>query len=151
MKLQIINLRPPKIAQAFVLVAALLHGLTPMREMVIYSQPVAGAVLGILGFCIMMWGWGLFKKQDTAVCPTAINTHLLTSGIYRFTCNPMYLGVIIILLGIAIAVGSLPFYLVTVLYFIVINHVFCPYEEQKLVATFGDDYLAYKDRGRRWL
>lgn len=151
MTLRIINLRPPKIAQALVLVAALLHIFTPMRDMTVYSQPVAGAVLGILGFFIMMWGWSLFKNQGTAICPTAVNTYLVTTGIYRYTRNPMYLGVIIVLLGIAIYVGSIPFYLISVIYFIIINHVFCPYEEKKLVTTFGNDYLEYKNRVRRWL
>lgn len=84
-------------------------------------------------------------------CPTATNDRLVTTGIYRYTRNPMYLGIIGLLLAIAIHVGTLPFYLAAAVYFIVINHVFCPYEEAKLAATFGDHYNAYRNRVRRWL
>jgi protein-S-isoprenylcysteine O-methyltransferase Ste14 len=105
----------------------------------------------MLGFAIMMWGWWLFKIHATAVCPTVASKQLVTEGIYRVTRNPMYLGLIMMLLAIALGVGTLPFYLVTVVYFFIINNVFCPYEEHKLTQAFGERYSLYRDRVRRWL
>jgi protein-S-isoprenylcysteine O-methyltransferase Ste14 len=151
MKLRIIDYRPPKIAQLFVLSAALLHWATPLSHLHIYSNRVAGIVLGLAGFVIMMWGWWLFRKFDTAICPTAKADHLVTSGIYRFTRNPMYLGLVSMLLALAIVVGTFPFYLAAVAYFIVINGVFCPYEERKLAEAFAAEYLVYKNKVRRWI
>ena len=98
----------------------------------------------------MMWGWWLFKKYDAAVCPTAKTDRLITSGVYQFTRNPMYLGVVAMLLAISICVGTFPFYLATAAYFVVINNFFCPYEESKLADAFDNTYLSYKIKVRRW-
>jgi len=65
--------------------------------------------------------------------------------------NPIYLGMVLMLVGCAIYAGTLLFYLVAALYFAIINIVFCPYEEQKMQGTFGEEFLAYKRSVRRWL
>lgn len=151
MNIRIIDYRPPRIALLFFLIAVLLHWTAPINHINDYSSHMFGAVLGAVGFSIMMWGWWLFKKHDVAICPTAETTRLVTHAIYRFTRNPMYLGLILMLVGLAIYVGTLPFYLAAIAYFAVINWVFCPYEEAKLVSVFGQEYLNYKSRVRRWL
>ena len=150
MTMRIIDFRPPKIAQLFVLVAIVLHWATPLKGLTLYSNPLLGIVLGISGFAVMMWGWLLFQKYETAVGPTADNQFLVTAGVYRISRNPMYLGMVGILVALAIFVGSLPFYVVAIVYFFIINNVFCPYEEKKLISTFGDKYLSYKNSVRRW-
>ena len=151
MNLRLIDFRPPKIAQLLIAIAVLLHGLTPLRETLVYSNPVAGAVLGVTGFALMAQGWWLFRQYQTPICPTARAARLVVSGIYRATRNPMYLGMIAMLIAAALAVGTLPFYLAAGIYFVVIDQAFCPYEERKLALAFGDQYLSYKNRVRRWL
>ena len=151
MKMQIINYRPPRIAQLFVLTAALLHLATPFSQLHVYSSQVLGAILGIGGFGVMIWGWWLFKRYDTAICPTAKTDFLVTFGVYRVSRNPMYLGLVSMLLAVAIFVGTFPFYLATTAYFLVINNAFCPYEESKLSEAFGDSYMSYKNKVRRWI
>ena len=151
MKIQIIDYRPPRIAQFFVLTAALLHWATPLSQLHVYTNQVLGIILGVGGFGVMMWGWWLFKRYHIAICPTAKTDRLVTSGVYRVTRNPMYLGVVCMLLAVAIFVGTFPFYLATAVYFLVINNVFCPYEENKLSEAFGDTYISYKNKVRRWL
>lgn len=148
---RLIDFRPPRIAQLFVLVAVLAHWATPMSRLHVYSNHALGITLGVAGFAVMMWGWWLFKKADTAICPTAKSVHLVTTGIYRFTRNPMYLGMIGMLLAIAVFVGTAPFYLAAGAYFVVINQVFCPYEENRLAETFGESYRLYRQAVRRWL
>lgn len=147
----ITDLRPPRIAQMLVLVAALLHWATPMGALHIYSNAILAAATGVAGFGAMMSAWWLFRKFDTAVCPTAPTTHLVTSGIFRFTRNPMYLGMTGMLLAVALYIGALPFYLVTAVFLAVMDRVFCPYEESKLAETLGDAYLSYKAGVRRWV
>jgi len=151
MTIRLTDFRPPRIAQLLLAIAVLLHWLTPLQQTIIYSNPAAGALIGIAGFAAMMQGWWQFKQVDTPICPTASEERLVTRGIYRFTRNPMYLGMVAMLLGMALVVGTLPFYLVAVVYFAVIDRVFCRYEERKLVLRFGDDYLAYRKRVRRWI
>jgi protein-S-isoprenylcysteine O-methyltransferase Ste14 len=58
---------------------------------------------------------------------------------------------ILMLLGLALAMGSAPFYVIAVSYGFVIDRVFCPYEEHKSLAEFGDHYRAYAENVRRWL
>ncbi|MBT7952647.1 MAG: isoprenylcysteine carboxylmethyltransferase family protein [Gammaproteobacteria bacterium] len=151
MSIQIIDYRPPKIAQVFLLAAALLHWATPLNEPLLYSNPMLAAILGVVAFSIMMWAWCLFRKHEIAICPTARTDGLIMSGIYGLSRNPMYLGVIGMLLAIAIYVGTFPFYFACLAYFIVINFIFCPYEENKLSKTFGEPYNSYRIKVRRWL
>lgn len=99
MNIRIIDYRPPRIALVLVLTATLFHWATPINHIHVYSNHLFGAVLGLVGFSLMMWGWWLFKKHDVAICPTAETARLVTHAIYRFTRNPMYLGLILMLLG----------------------------------------------------
>lgn len=151
MGIRLVDYRPPKIGQLFVLIAVLIHYLTPLGRVQVYASTPWGVALGAAGFAIMTGGWWMFRKSGAAILPTAKTEHLVISGIYRHTRNPMYLGMEMVLLAIAVVVGTLPFYLSAAAYFIVLNYVFCPYEERKLTASFGRVYLDYKNKVRRWL
>lgn len=149
--MNIINYRPPRIGMLFALAATGLHWLVPTWNGLRLSAPVAGAMLGLAGFGVMMWAWWLFKEGEVAICPTAHTARLLTTGIYRVSRNPMYLGMVLILLGLALYVGTPPFYLAAAGYFAVLNFVFCPYEEAKLERLFGQEFLNYRASVRRWI
>ena len=99
----------------------------------------------------MIQAWWQFRQTDVAICPTEKTTELITDGIYRFTRNPMYLGMVMMLTGVAMFVGTLPFYVAAVALFAILNFVFCPYEEEKLSRTFGSRFEQYRGRARRWL
>ena len=140
--------RPPRIAMTLVVIAALLQLLVPLGALP--SVPLAAALVGGLGFTIMMRAWWLFRIEDTAICPTARTTTLITRDVYALTRNPMYLGMVMMLGAIALLAGALPFYAAAIAYFLLLNIVFCPYEEQKLRATF-EEYDAYASIVRRWI
>jgi protein-S-isoprenylcysteine O-methyltransferase Ste14 len=146
---RILEFRPPRIAMGMILIAAAVHWLMPVSV----SPPslAAGAVTVVSGFLIMLRAWWLFRIQEVAICPTEETTSLITHDIYSVTRNPMYLGMILMLLGIALAVGTLPFYCTAFAYFVIIDFVFCPYEEQKLRNTFGEAFFAYQRQVRRWV
>ncbi len=63
----------------------------------------------------------------------------------------MYLGMIFILLGIAAFIGSWIFYLATGVYALILNNVFCRYEEIELLNQYGDEYANYSAQVRRWI
>jgi protein-S-isoprenylcysteine O-methyltransferase Ste14 len=111
----------------------------------------AGVVIALLGLGIMLRAWWLFRKRSTAVCPTAETTTLITDDIYRLTRNPMYLGIVVMLFGIAAATGGLFLYGAALAFFLVIDFAFCPYEEKKLAQVFGSEFNQYCDHVRRWL
>jgi protein-S-isoprenylcysteine O-methyltransferase Ste14 len=99
----------------------------------------------------MLRAWWLFRQRGTAVCPTGKTSSLITSDIYRLTRNPMYLGIVLILAGIAISTGGPSYYVASLAFFLVIDSVFCPFEEQKLTRTYAQAFTRYKSDVRRWL
>jgi len=145
----LIYFRPPRIALGLLAFATLMHLAVPLIKLP--TSLVLGVGAGIVGFLVMLRGWWLFKRHETAICPTVETAVLITQDVYAVTRNPMYLGMILMLLSCAIITGSLPFYGAVFIYFLVINQVFCPYEEHKLLNSFGAEYADYKNQVRRWL
>jgi len=148
---RILAYRPPRIAMGLLLAAATLHLGLPARWSALPSWPVPAAAIGLLGFAIMLRAWWLFRKRDNAICPTADTRLLITDDIYRLTRHPMYLGIVMMLTGVALLMGGIFYYVAAAVFFFVIDLAFCPYEEQKLHALFPAEFEAYRKRVRRWL
>jgi protein-S-isoprenylcysteine O-methyltransferase Ste14 len=105
----------------------------------------------VLGFSGMIIAWLQFKKSEAAICPTAETSLIITNGLYRYSRNPMYLGMFLILLGTSFIMGTLPSMVAPAVFFLIIDKVFIPYEEDKLLTSFGDSYKVYMKTTRRWL
>ena len=109
--------------------------------------------LGALGLAVTVAGVVQFRLARTTVNPLkpAKAATVVTNGIYRFTRNPMYLGMLLVLAGWQVYLGNLFSleYLLLFPYFIT-RHQIKP-EEQALSAKFGEPYQAYMDRVRRWV
>jgi len=141
-------LRPPRIAMSLVAAAAALHLLFPFT--VVPPSSNGGLLVGTAGFSLMMRAWWLFRRSGTAICPTDRASVLLTGDVYGFTRNPMYLGMVMIMLGVAISFGTAPFLAAAALLFAILNFAFCPFEEERLRAAFPG-YAAYAAQVRRWI
>ena len=111
----------------------------------------AGSAVFVIGAVLAAWGWLLFQRAGTTRVPGETSTALVMRGPYRFTRNPMYLGLSVAYAGEAgilhqiIPVILLP---LTVAY---LNRVVIPVEEKRLRAVFGAEYERYANRVRRWL
>jgi len=151
MNTNLIEYRPPRIAMALVVLAAVIHVSLPSQSTRPLSLTYLAGALVSAGFVLMMLAWWQFKERKIAICPTEPTEGLITDGIYRFTRNPMYLGMVLMLGGVAVFFGTLPFYVATGVYFFLINRWFCRYEEEKLLAAFGEDYEHYRSNVRRWI
>lgn len=145
----LIEHRPPRLAMSFVLAAVAAHFLLPLPLHA--ALPIAASILGLSGFMLMIRAWWLFRVAGTAICPTESSTSLFTHDVFSISRNPMYLGIIVMLAALALAMGSAPFYVAVIGYGVVMDRVFCPYEEQKALAEFGDRYVAYRRTIRRWI
>jgi len=143
--------KPPRIAMSLLLSAAALQFLAPSVWPTLPTLLAGGIVIGTLGFSIMLRAWWLFRQHETAICPTARTTSLITDDIYRLTRNPMYLGIVLMLAGVALGTGQLPFYLATLVFLLIIEFAFCPYEEAKLEQDFDSEFSRYRSSVRRWL
>ena len=151
MTIKLIEYKPPRIAMALLIFATVFHVSIPAQSSYLYSSAFLSVALVSAGFTVMMLAWYQFKERKVAICPTASTNYLITDGIYRLTRNPMYLGMVTMLGGVAVFFGTLPFYVVTIVYFVFMDRWFCLYEEEKLVVTFGRDYASYRSKVRRWL
>ena len=110
-----------------------------------------GAVLFTAGAVIAGWGLVIFHKARTTTVPGKVAAKLVTWGPYRFTRNPMYVGLILAYLGEAGLLKQIwPVVLLplTVAY---VNWTVIPVEEAKLKEVFPSDYEEYRARVRRWI
>ena len=110
-----------------------------------------GAVIIGLALALIVWAAVLFKRARTGIVPFSDATTLVSAGPYRFTRNPMYLGMAGILAGTAIWLGSLTPWLVLPAFMGIIAERFIAPEEAMLERTFGQAYVTYKAAVRRWL
>ncbi len=114
---------------------------------------VPGVGLGILGVTVILSGVTAFRRHGTTVDPIhpEAASHVVRTGIYRHTRNPMYVGFSIGLLGWAVALGN-PLALLGVPAFMAyLNRFQIHPEERALRAKFGEDYETYVRDVRRWL
>jgi len=123
----------------------------PLYAFIEPPQAYAGLVAVLFGIMVSATSSGLFKKAGTAVEPFSEARVLVTDGLYRLSRNPMYLGMFIMLLGFAFMMGRLGALLPLPLFVLIIRQRFVIAEESFLEATFGQTYLDYKSRVRRWL
>ena len=92
-----------------------------------------------------------FKQHRTTVKPFEESTVLLTSGVYRLSRNPMYLGFELILIGVALLLGSLTPLAVVLLFPLLMEARFIRAEERMLARQFGRSWSAYQEEVRRWI
>jgi protein-S-isoprenylcysteine O-methyltransferase Ste14 len=103
------------------------------------------------GFFAAIWAALFFRSAGTPIEPWHRPTALVTTGPFRVTRNPMYLGLALILLGFAVWLGSATPWLGIPMFVWAVSRNFIQREERWLEDRFGEDYRAYKARVRRWI
>jgi protein-S-isoprenylcysteine O-methyltransferase Ste14 len=115
----------------------------------------AATVRGLvgLGMLVMVLGMLAFRRAKTTINPVKIGaaSSIVTGGVYRYTRNPMYVGLTLMLLGLAVHI-AVPFVLVgpVIFVFYITRFQIIP-EERVLTSKFGEEYRKYQERVRRWL
>jgi protein-S-isoprenylcysteine O-methyltransferase Ste14 len=142
---------PPAYLLAALLLMALLHQVLPLARILFAPYRYAGIVIMALALALVLWAALLFHRARTGIVPFSPATSLVLGGPYRFTRNPMYLGMAGILLGAAILMGSLSPFAVIPAFMALIAERFIAPEEALLERAFGRGYLDYKAKVRRWL
>jgi protein-S-isoprenylcysteine O-methyltransferase Ste14 len=142
---------PPVYLILSIVLMGALHFFFPVVRFLQPPFTYLGVVLIVAGIAISAYASGLFAKAGTPVIPFKPSTALVTTGLYRWTRNPMYLGTIIILLGLAMFCGTAGSLLPVPFYIWLIRARFVVREERFLEDIFGERYLEYKRSVRRWL
>ena len=105
----------------------------------------------VFGIVMAAISAGMFRLADTGIEPFEKATTLVTTGFYRYTRNPMYMGMFMMLLGVGLLLGSAGALLPVPLFILIIRNHFVLGEERFLEAAFDQHYLQYKSEVRRWL
>lgn len=132
-----------------IILELLLHWWMPVARII--PMRITGILIIGLGIFLMVTGVRTILRHKTDIRPGGTPSTLVTSGPYQYTRNPIYLGNVTILLGVAVLLGSLTPFIAIPLYLLIVATIIIPFEERRLAAIFGTDYEHYRQRVRRWL
>jgi protein-S-isoprenylcysteine O-methyltransferase Ste14 len=135
----------------FVLLAVMTAlAMLPMTRVLYPPVTWLGTLPLVSGLWVISISAGLFRRSETTLNPFGESAALVQDGLYRYSRNPMYLGMLLILAGAAVWLGHvLPFAALPV-FVAVVSRQNIRHEERALEAQFGDAYRAYRQRVRRW-
>ncbi len=141
---------PPAYFLLAILLMAGLHMLVPIVRMPI-PWTLIGVVPLLLGIVLAAIANRLFHKRRTPVHPFRLPSSLVVNGPFKYSRNPMYLGMVLALTGFALLLGTVTPWLVIPPFVWLMTVLFIRQEEQTMEKQFGSDYLAYKKKVRRWV
>ena len=110
-----------------------------------------GVVPVVIGCVLNIAADRAFKQHRTTIKPFEVSSSLVTDGVFGWTRQPIYLGMLLIQLGLALFLGKLSPFVVPIMLGPFLHYRFVVIEEGMLAARFGDEYEAYRRRVRRWL
>ena len=147
-----LKLPPPIWALAYVVIAYGLSRLAGEDAIPYLPGILLAIVLIVAGIALSVSAALLFRREGTELNPASpTNQKLVMSRPSRLTRNPMYLGLVLVTLGIAFSVGTWPMFLASVATFATANWVHIPFEEAKMRRQFSSDFEAYTRKARRWI
>jgi protein-S-isoprenylcysteine O-methyltransferase Ste14 len=144
------KIHPPLLAVALILITLILHFVLPEERLVGWHH-VIGLLLVALGAGLSSFAAAIFQARDTTRNPYGEPATFVVQAPYTWTRNPMYLGLATALLGLATFFGSIVMLLAPIAFFIVIDRMVIPREEETMERLFGEQYVDYKNRVRRWV
>ncbi len=146
---------PPKVLPPhyFLLALVLMGALKLLSNAALLPAPwpwlgLLGVVAGVL---LALGGSRRFSAAGTNIVPFTESAALVTQGVFAYSRNPMYLGMILALGGTALLLNTALPWLVVLAFALLLRIGFVRIEERLMEATFGEEYLSYQTRVRRWL
>ena len=148
-------LKVPPVAQV-IITAAAMYGVSKMVPALTFSLNGSTALavgLGVMGMSLGVMGVTQFRIAQTTPNPQALEkvSSLVTSGIYRYSRNPMYLGLVLILLGWAFYLSHFLSFVLLPVFILYMTRFQIQPEEQMMARKFGKTYQAYLNKVRRWI
>ena len=142
---------PPLVALTFRFLINYTKNIFPKIE--IRNESIFGSFMIITGLIIILSAIILFKKYQTTISPINPSnaTKLITDGVYKFSRNPMYLGLLLVLFGISIILNPTGGLFLMPLFILYLNLFQIIPEENAMVDLFEDEFLEYKKNVRRWI
>lgn len=146
-----IRIQPPILVLIHVVLLLVLARLVPLPLRVLPVLQPVGFLLAMLGFLCGLAALMTFRRAQRDATARARSTSLITTGIYRFTRHPVYLGFVLILIGISLNIGSYWGVLLAPILLFLFNRLVVDPEETYLAQKFGKEFDVYKTKVRRWI
>ncbi len=141
---------PPVFVLLSIILIVLSYFLLPQYNYLPIPYNFAGIAVSFAGFVLMGKSRDLFKKHQTTLAITK-SSSLIQEGVFSKSRNPMYIGMFLLLLGIAICFCNLFSLMVPFTFIILMHFVFVLKEEKLMLGEFGQNYTDYCERVRRWV
>jgi protein-S-isoprenylcysteine O-methyltransferase Ste14 len=149
MKHKIISI-PPVYFLTCIIITLLLHVLISSLNWIGFPFTLVGVAFLGAGTYWIARAHRLLTQHATAV-KFAPSTCIFQGGLYQYSRNPMYVGFVVFLFGCSVLSGNILSVLSPLCFFVVLDRMFIPNEEEKMERTFGKEYLEYRRKVRRWL
>ncbi len=141
---------PPNYFYFFILLTVPFRFLFPGLNLIPNIWNLSGLLPIFLGLYLVWKPYKQFMEHntpenfDTATC-------IVSDGLYKYSRNPMYIGGVVFLIGLAVLLQNIIGFITPVLFFLVMNYMFVSFEEEKMIRECGDDYSEYMKKVRRWI
>ena len=145
------KIMPPTFFFIFLMIAVLIHFVLPILQLINYPLNWSGLLFILAGGILNIWTDRLFKKNNTTVKPNETPTSLIKNGPFKFSRNPMYLGMEFLLIGVGLILGSVTSFVGAVLFPLTMELKFIRQEEKIMEEKFGDKFETYKKKVARWI
>lgn len=142
---------PPVIFLLLIFAGAGLDYTWPVGLGVPDSFEVLGIAMVLFGLAVAILVSGTFKRESTAIEPWKPTTKIVTTGFYSFSRNPIYVGFCLFNIGIGISSDSFWIFISFIPAALLVYWIAIAKEEAYLEEKFGEEYIAYKNRVRRWI
>ena len=145
------NVHPPIVALMCIVIAYLLGRFAPLPFVAPMILRNTGLFLTFIGFLLGVGAFLEFRKARTTLDPHGSTKQLVTLGIYRFTRNPIYLGFLLMVIGLPLNSGVYWGIVMAPFFMFMMNRLVIEREESYLEKKFGKTYASYTSSVRRWL
>lgn len=144
---------PPLVAVSMAVLMWLIARAVPAFAYVVPARYIIASCVSLVGIGVAIAGVIAFRAAGTTVNPLRPEkaSALVTSGIYRVTRNPMYLGLLFVLVGWALVLSNVMTLIILPLFVLYMNRFQIRPEEAALASLFGAEFTQYQSRVRRWL
>ena len=129
-----------------------------LQIILLFSFPISVDLSSLLGLILILSGISLvlvsfrfMRKMKTTFIPDGTPEVLISSGPFKFSRNPIYLGMLTVLVGVAFLMSSVSAIIIAFVFGIIINFTWIAHEEKKLHELFSEDWENYSSKVRRWI
>jgi protein-S-isoprenylcysteine O-methyltransferase Ste14 len=133
------------------IIMLVLNFLIPIHMLIPAPWNLIGIIPLVIGILLNLFADGALHKGGTTVKPFQESAALITDSVYAISRHPMYLGFVLVLIGVAILLRSLSPWIIIPVFVVLIEVVFISGEEKMLAEKFGPTWIAYRKKVRQWI